>query len=219
MSYRVLTPLLASALAVGCARTTPLPQPAAPVPASAPTQTAAAPMTHEHHMDGMSMTPIVVPTGANYTKADVEFMQGMIAHHAQAIYMSRMAASHLANPRLVRFATKIDQSQITEIRLMQRWLTSNNQTAPDTGSWRTMSMPGMLTAQQVDELDKSRGTDFEKHFLVYMIQHHEGAIRMVDDLFKSPRAGQEVDVNVFANDVVTVQTAEIELMRQMLADY
>ncbi|HEV8612919.1 MAG TPA: DUF305 domain-containing protein, partial [Gemmatimonadales bacterium] len=67
-------------------------------------------------------TPVVIPKGALYTEADVRFMQGMIAHHAQAIYMSRMAAGHGANPRLLRFAQKIDQSQIAEIALMQQWL-------------------------------------------------------------------------------------------------
>ena len=78
------------------------------------------------------MHHIVVPEGADYTVADVEFMQGMIAHHAQAIYMSRMAEAHRANPRVLKLATKIDQSQVAEIRIMQDWLLSNGQAAPDT---------------------------------------------------------------------------------------
>jgi uncharacterized protein (DUF305 family) len=161
-------------------------------------------------------TNIVIPPGVIYTVADVEFMQGMIAHHAQAIHMSRMAASRKASPRLLRLAIKIDQSQIVEIRQMQDWLRAHGQTAPDTSSWRTMTMPGMLTADQLKRLEAATGVDFDREFLDLMIQHHEGAIRMVDDLFKSPRAGQEVDVNVFANEVVSVQTAEIGVMRQML---
>src|SRR6185295_18757978 len=84
------------------------------------------------HMAGMA-TPITIPKGVLYTEADVRFMQGMIAHHAQAIYMSRMAASRQANPRLLKFANKIDQSQQAEIKLMQDWLIANKQTAPDTG--------------------------------------------------------------------------------------
>ena len=168
-------------------------------------------------MAGMNM-PVTIPNGAIFTEADVRFMQGMIAHHAQAIYMSRLAASRGANPRLLKFATKIDQSQLAEIRLMQEWLRANGQMAPDTSSWRTMSMPGMLTADQIEQLSAARGTDFDKRFLVYMIQHHQGALKMVADLFASPRAGQDVDVSVFANDVVTVQTAEIDVMNQMLAD-
>ncbi len=160
---------------------------------------------------------ITVPAGAPYTVADVEFMQGMIAHHAQAIYMSRMAESHKANPRVQRLAIKIDQSQVAEIRIMQEWLRSNGQMAPDTSSWRTMTMAGMLTTAQLAQLDAASGTTFDRLFLTFMIQHHEGALQMVKDLFATPRAGQEVDVNVFANDVVTVQTAEIGAMRQLLA--
>ena len=160
---------------------------------------------------------ITVPPGAPYTVADVEFMQGMIAHHAQAIYMSRMAEKHGANARVLRLATKIDQSQVAEIRLMQQWLVHYGQVAPDTSSWRSMRMAGMLTESQLAELDAANGVGFDRAFLTLMIQHHEGALQMVKDLFAAPRAGQEVDVNVFANDVVTVQTAEIGVMRQMLS--
>lgn len=163
------------------------------------------------------MHHIVVPPGASYTVADVEFMQGMIAHHAQAIHMSRMAEAHRANPRVLKLATKIDQSQVAEIRLMQEWLVHYGQVAPDTSSWRTMTMPGMLTEAQLRTLDAAVGVEFDRAFLTLMIQHHEGALQMVKDLFAKPGAGQEVDVNVFANDVVTVQTAEIGAMRQMLS--
>ena len=168
----------------------------------------------QHSMAGH----IVVPKGANYTVADVEFMQGMIAHHAQAIHMSRMAEAHKANPRVIKLAVKIDQSQVAEIRIMQDWLRNNGQHAPDTSSWRTMTMPGMLTADQLKQLDAATGVAFDRAFLDLMIQHHEGALKMVEDLFKSPRGGQEVDVGVFANDVVTVQTAEIGIMRRLLAE-
>ncbi len=172
----------------------------------------------QHNMAGMSgHNHITIPEGAVYTVADVEFMQGMIAHHAQAIYMSRMAEAHGASPRLLKLANKIDQSQVAEIRIMQQWLRSNGQTAPDTSSWRTMRMAGMLTDDQIKTLDDAKGVEFDRAFLEYMIQHHEGALQMVKDLFATPRAGQEVDVNVFANDVVSVQTAEIGAMRQMLS--
>jgi uncharacterized protein (DUF305 family) len=174
---------------------------------------AASAQEHAHH----AAAKIVVPAGASYTVADVEFMQGMIAHHAQAIYMSRMAESHKANGRVLRLATKIDQSQVAEIRIMQDWLRNNGQVAPDTSSWRTMTMPGMLTSAQLAQLDSARGVEFDRAFLDLMIQHHEGALRMVEDLLKTPRGGQEVDVGVFAADVVTVQTAEIGAMRQLLS--
>jgi uncharacterized protein (DUF305 family) len=167
-------------------------------------------------MPGMSAhDSIAIPAGALYTVADVRFMQGMIAHHSQAIYMSRMAEAHKASPRLLRLAKKIDQSQVAEIDVMRGWLRQNGQFAPDTSSWRTMSMPGMLTKAQLTELDAATGPAFDRAFLTLMIQHHEGALQMVKDLLATPRAGQEVNVNVFANDVVSVQTAEIGIMRQM----
>ena len=168
-------------------------------------------------MSGMDMGhEIVIPNGAPYTKADVEFMQGMIAHHAQAIVMSRMAESHGANPQVMKLSNKIDQSQVPEIRIMQSWLTRNGQYAPDTSSWHHMTMSGMLTTAQLNELDLAKGVDFDRAYLRLMIQHHAGALKMVDDLFNSSLAGQEVDVNVFANDVVTAQTVEIGIMQRLL---
>lgn len=179
-------------------------------------QKATAPVSQQS-MAGMAM-PVSIPKGALYTEADVRFMQGMIAHHAQAIYMSQMAAAHRATPRVLKLANKISQSQIAEIRLMQGWLRANGQTAPDTGSWRTMQMPGMLTAAQLAQLDAAHGTAFDQQFLTLMIQHHNGALRMVTDLLATPLAAQDVDVSVFANDVQVVQTAEIATMQQMLAN-
>jgi uncharacterized protein (DUF305 family) len=168
-------------------------------------------------MKGMDMGhEIVIPKVALYTKADVEFMQGMIAHHSQAIVMSRMAESHGANPQVLKLSNKIDQSQVAEIRIMQAWLTRNKQFAPDTSSWHNMMMAGMLTTAQLKELDAAKGVDFDRAYLHLMIQHHAGALKMVDDLFNSSLAGQEVDVNVFANDVVTAQTVEIGIMQKLL---
>ena len=169
-------------------------------------------------MDHMNMGhEIAIPKGALYTKADVEFMQGMIAHHSQAIVMSRMAQSHGANPQVLKLSNKIDQSQVPEIRLMQGWLTHNNQFAPDTSAWHHMMMAGMLTTEQLKQLDAAKGVDFDRAYLQMMIQHHAGALKMVDDLFNVSLAGQEVDVNVFANDVVTAQTTEIGIMQRLLA--
>src|ERR1700712_999847 len=120
-------------------------------------------------MDHMDMGhEIVIPKGAPYTRADVEFMQGMIAHHAQAIVMSRMAESHGANPQVMKLSNKIDQSQVAEIDIMQSWLRRNKQFAPDTSSWRHMSMTGMLTSAQLAELEGARGVDFDRTYLRYM---------------------------------------------------
>jgi uncharacterized protein (DUF305 family) len=191
--------------------------------AQTPTKPPPAPPPQHQGMSGMSMPgmdmhlpPVTIPKGAIYTEADIRFMQGMIAHHAQAIYMSRLAAGRQANARVLKFANKIDQSQQAEIRLMQDWLRANKQFVPDTSSWRTMHMPGMLTDAQLASLDAARGTDFDRAFLNLMIQHHKGALSMVSDLIKTPLAAQDVDVSVFANDVQVVQTAEIDTMYQML---
>ena len=165
-------------------------------------------------MPGMAMPTI--PKGALYTAADVHFMQGMIAHHGQAIHMSRLAASRGASPRILRFAQKIDQSQEVEIRQMQEWLRDKGQPAPEAESWRTMSMPGMLTVEQLARLDAAKGVDFDRQFLTLMIQHHQGALKMVKDLFATPLAAQDVNVSVFATDVEVTQTAEIGIMLQML---
>jgi uncharacterized protein (DUF305 family) len=218
------------AVLAGCAGTpgaapapTPVPAPttaeaaspaAAPAPAAA---AAAAGGAHHHHGDG-APAAVSIPAGARFVEADVRFMQGMIAHHAQAIHMSRMAAARGASPRLVRFAQKIDLSQAGEITQMQEWLRANGQFAPDTSSWRGMTMHGMLTAEELAKLEAARGPAFDRLFLEYMIRHHEGALKMVADLFATPRAGQDVDVSVLANDVESTQTAEIGLMRQMLLE-
>src|SRR6185312_12141524 len=126
-------------------------------------------------MAGMNMGDhghITIPKGVLYTVPDVEFMQGMIAHHGQAIYMSRMAAAHKADPRVLKLADKIDQSQVAEIRIMQEWLIRNGQVAPDSSSWHTVTMPGMLTAAQLEQLDAASGTAFDRAYLTLMIQHH-----------------------------------------------
>ncbi len=186
---------------------------------------AAAPLAAQDHamhdMAGMTMTGLPalkpIPEGSGITAADVQFMQGMIAHHAQAIYMSHLAARHGADPRFLRFAIKIDQSQTAEIRLMRGWLIDHGQVAPDTAAYHTIMMPGMLTREQLDQLGALDGRGFDRLFLELMIKHHEGALSMVADLFSTRGAGQEVDISVLANDIHTVQTAEIGLMRQMLA--
>jgi uncharacterized protein (DUF305 family) len=169
------------------------------------------------HMHGAS-APIVIPPGAIYTAADVQFMQGMIAHHAQAVFMTSLAESRGAGPRVLFLSRKIDQSQVPEIRLMQEWLAANNQFVPDTGSHRSMQMPGMLTAQQLANLQKARGKEFDRQFLQLMIQHHEGALKMVADLLASRGAAQDPDVAGLASDIDVTQTAEIDLMLRMLAD-
>jgi len=161
-----------------------------------------------------------------YTKADIEFMSGMIAHHAQAVKMAGWAESHGASRSLQIFCGRIAMGQTAEIGLMQAWLKDRNQQVPEAdargmkmqmgGMTHYMAMPGMLTDAQMAQLDSARGVNFDRLFLTYMIQHHRGAISMVDTLFNTPGAGQDEIVFKFANDVQADQNTEIDRMEQML---
>lgn len=163
-----------------------------------------------------------------YTAADIHFMSGMISHHAQAIKMAKWSATHGASPAVVRLSERILVSQADEITLMQSWLRDRNQPVPEpdpegmkmkmNGMDHVMLMPGMLTPQQMKQLDEARGKEFDRLFLTFMIQHHRGAITMVRDLFASPGAGQDEAIFAFANDVEVDQEAEIARMQQMLLE-
>ena len=170
-------------------------------------------------------------SGAKYTAADVQFMQGMIHHHAQAVIMAAMAPSHGAGKQLSVFCRKVMVSQRDEILLMQTWLKDHGETVPSPSTApahnmagmnmpmedHTVMMPGMLSAEQMATLEKARGVDFDRYFLTYMIQHHEGALTMVATLFNAPGAGQTPEVFGFASGVDADQRGEIERMQQMLA--
>jgi len=159
-----------------------------------------------------------------FTAADVKFMQGMIHHHAQAVVMAGWAESHGARSDVRILAQRIDVAQRDEMGFMQRWLRERHEEVPDPLEHYAMGhdmpamqmMPGMLTTQQMAQLDSARGPDFDRLFLTFMIQHHQGAITMVDQLFASPGAGQELYVFRFASDVNADQNTEIERMRLML---
>ena len=165
-------------------------------------------------MDMEHMLPAT--DGPGFTAADVRFMQGMIPHHAQAIEMARLAGPRGAGSRVLQLALKIDISQRDEIKFMQRWLDERKQAVPDSAHLHMMVMPGMLTPAQLAELERARGTDFDKLFLAFMIQHHQGALAMVDELLASPGAAQDSDIFRFVTDVDADQSAEIDLMGAML---
>jgi uncharacterized protein (DUF305 family) len=158
----------------------------------------------------------------HYTAADVQFMQGMISHHAQAITMANWAPSHGASENVRVLCARIVVSQRDEIHSMQQWLREHHEMVPDsTGGMPGMKMdmalmPGMLTSDQMAELDRAKGPEFDKLFLVYMIQHHNGALSMVQQLFDTQGAGQDEKVFKFASDVNADQTAEINRMAKML---
>ena len=159
-----------------------------------------------------------------YTEADVKFMQGMIAHHAQAVTMSAFAPGNNAGSDIQILAARISVSQTDEIVFMQRWLRERKQSVPDPSIPHAMhdnemhgQMPGMLSEEQMVELSQVTGPGFDKLYLRYMIQHHEGALVMLDKLFGSKGAGQDDDIFKFASDVSADQSTEIARMKRMLA--
>jgi len=153
-------------------------------------------------------------------------MQGMIMHHAQAVEMTALIESHTENKDVRSLGARISSSQSDEIKFMRRWLASRGQPTSmhdmshmshDNMSHESMMlMPGMLTAEQMEELRKARGKEFDYLFLAGMIQHHGGALTMVKDLFDTAGAGQDAELFNFATDVDSGQRAEIRIMQNML---
>ncbi len=153
-------------------------------------------------------------------------MTGMISHHAQAVIMAKMAPTHGAGRAVQTLCGRIINAQNDEIALMQNWLRDRNRPVPEAkplpmkmmmnGQEMEMLMPGMLSDDQMKALDAARGTTFDTLFLRGMIQHHQGAITMVQQLFASPGAGQDDAVFKFANNVNVDQSTEIHRMQQML---
>lgn len=159
-----------------------------------------------------------------YTRADVEFMTGMIAHHGQALVMARMAEPNGGSSSIRTLAGRILVSQSDEIAMMTRWLADRKEAVPADGADHAAHaghgggglMPGMLTPAQLDTLARARGTEFDRRFLVYMIQHHSGAVGMVEKLLGSHGAAQDDDIFKLASDVGVDQTTEINRMQTML---
>jgi uncharacterized protein (DUF305 family) len=210
------TAFLAAAVALaGCSTT---PPPATPAPRQATTTTTASSGATTPSMTGTDGRPI--------TQADVHFMTGMIGHHAQAIKMSGWAESHGASPSIQTLAARIIVSQNDEIHFMQNWLRDRGQPVPDAnpdhmqmsmpGMDHSALMPGMLTPEQMTELDRARGPEFDRLFLTDMMQHHRGAITMVEQLINSPGAAQDDVVFKYISDVNADQTTEIDRMNTML---
>jgi uncharacterized protein (DUF305 family) len=178
---------------------------AAPIPVSAQS-----PVSHQD-------------SSRDYTPADVAFMSGMIYHHAQALLIAGWAASHGASADVRTLCERIVAGQKDEIVLMSQWLAERHEPVPHPEPEHMMHggsehmMPGMLTAEQLAQLDRARGAEFDELFLRFMIQHHEGAITMVNDLF-AQGAGEENPVYKIASGVFADQTTEIERMQRMLVD-
>src|SRR5690242_7525492 len=164
------------------------------------------------------------PPQKNYTDADVHFMAGMIGHHAQAIKMAGWAPTHGASQSVRALCERIVVGQTDEIAMTQRWLREHGEFVPPAdprghimqGMDQPMLMPGMLTPAQMAQLDSARGPEFDRLFLTFMIQHHQGAITMVQDLLESEGAVQDDQVYRFASDVHVDQSTEIARMDLML---
>lgn len=181
-------------------------------------------------MPGSAATRVALATADSaalaFAPADVEFMQGMIPHHAQAVIMAGWAASHGARADVQRLCLRIMAAQSDEISMMRKWLRERKQDVPDSTSTKhvmkmdgmahEMLMPGMLSDDEMAELDKARGANFDRLFLNGMIRHHRGAISMVNTLLTHGNAGHDETVFRFANDVVSDQSAEISVMLRML---
>ena len=162
-----------------------------------------------------------------FTEADVRFMTGMIAHHAQALVMAGLAPTHGASQPLQTLTARTINAQQDEIATMQRWLRDRGQPVPEVHIEGTtlvvrgagddaMHMPGMLTSDQMRDLDQARGPEFDRRFLTYMIQHHGGAVTMVQDLLLTYGAAQDGAVFKLASDIQVDQATEIARMELML---
>lgn len=178
------------------------------------------------------LAPIVDPAARPelvrqpYSEADIKFMSGMIPHHAQAVIMAGWAQTHGANPALQLMCERMLISQRDEIAMMRTWLRDRGLPVPAAdathmkmdmdGMTHDMLMPGMLSEAEMAALDKARGREFDRLFLVGMIKHHQGAIGMVEELFASHGAAQDDQIYLFASDVQADQAAEIERMQIML---
>jgi uncharacterized protein (DUF305 family) len=160
------------------------------------------------------------------SSADVQFMQGMIMHHAQAVEMTALIVSHTENKNLRSLGARISRSQSDEIEFMKRWLRARGEpislSMPEMPgmdmSKQPMLMPGMLTSRQMEALKKAKGAEFDQLFLTGMIQHHNGALIMVKDLFDTAGSGQDAELFNFATDVDSGQRAEIRIMQTMLRE-
>ena len=162
------------------------------------------------------------------TEADIEFMQGMIHHHAQALDMTELIDARTNAPDLKKLGLRIHVSQTDEITMMQRWLRVRGQEAPDPRAHHDMPgmagmddmvmMPGMLTPEEMKRLAAATGPEFDRLFLEGMIKHHEGALTMVKELFATPGAGQQSEIFAFASDVEADQKMEIDRMTAMLKE-
>jgi uncharacterized protein (DUF305 family) len=173
------------------------------------------------------LPPSTTGTAPQRSQADVEFMRGMIMHHGQAVVMTDLIPSHTENAEIRSLGARIGLSQADEMKFMKRWLKARGEPVTmampgmpdmDKNGSAMPAMPGMLTPKQMDELRQAKGAEFDRLFLTGMIQHHNGALVMVKQLFDTPGAGQDAELFDFATDADNTQRAEIAIMQGMLKE-
>jgi len=147
-----------------------------------------------------------------YVKADVDFLQGMIVHHQQAIVMSQLATKRTNNKTIIDLANRIDSSQEDEIDFMRSWLESRDEKPNKEHAHHHMKMVGMASPEELQQLRDSDSTEFDKLFLQLMINHHDGALEMVKDLKQYPGTAYDSILNEFISELVNDQGVEIERM-------
>ncbi len=216
LTHPIAATLLA-ALATAACSTTAVPVAETTPPAQTTVDTAELEALYRARMDSARM---------RFTEADVHFMTGMIGHHAQALVMSGLAPTHGASHAVQTLTARIINAQKDEIATMQGWLRDRGQPVPEVeitgttlmvhGPDYVMHMPGMLTPEQIQELVDATGRDFDRLFLTYMIQHHQGAVTMVQSLFGTNGAAQDGVVFKLASDIQVDQITEIARMELML---
>ncbi len=158
--------------------------------------------------------------GFGYTDGDVKFMQGMIPHHAQALEMTELVEARTQNDDMRQLARRIEISQEDEILMMQEWLRDRDQTVPSIDTHHQpgwMPMPGMLTPEEMADLEAASGGAFDRLFLQLMIKHHRGALTMVENLLDQAGAAQDSQLFAFTSDVEADQSMEIDRMDGLLA--
>ncbi|HEX6993085.1 MAG TPA: DUF305 domain-containing protein [Gammaproteobacteria bacterium] len=155
-----------------------------------------------------------------FSAADVKFVQDMLVHHAQALEMTALVDARTTRDTMRRLAERIELSQRDEIAMMESWLREHGIDVPDAAAHHghdTASMPGMATPEQMAALRQAAGHEFDTLFLELMIEHHRGALEMVEDLLDQPGSAQDPVLFEFTSDVTADQSSEIERMDTMLA--
>jgi uncharacterized protein (DUF305 family) len=217
MTYRITLASIVLLAGIGASCRT-----AAPVSSAEPPPPIVQPGAPGHSSHPVSAEAAADLSHVSFTPADVEFMQGMIAHHAQAIEMTELLATRTESDDMRKLAKRIELSQADEIGMMQGWLRGRGQQVPSEHAHHMMHddmlMPGMLTQDEMAKLAAAKGPAFDRLFLEGMIKHHGGALTMVKELLARPGAAQESEVFGFISDVDADQRMEIDRMSDMLKE-